>query len=332
MIDSDNISLIGGSGFIGSFLLRDLKLTGKKINIFDKKAPLHNENIEFVKGNILDKRLLEESIKYSDVLINLAAEHADNVSPKSLYYDVNVEGSKNICDVARNNSINNIIFISSVAVYGFSSRSLDEDSETNPFNDYGITKLEAEKVFINWQKEAPQDRKLIIVRPTAVFGINNRGNIFNLINQLRKLSFFMIGNGSNKKSIAYVENLTAFIKDTLNLKNGCHIFNYVDKPDFSMRKLVYLIKKTLGVDSRFTIKIPYFIALFFGYSLDILGFFLRRKFQISAIRIKKFCSNSLFETSFEKIGFEPPYELEEALEKTILYEFEKKNLNENIKN
>tara|TARA_B100001248_G_C27198467_1_gene370110 strand:- start:325 stop:603 length:279 start_codon:yes stop_codon:yes gene_type:complete len=92
-----------------------------------------------------------------------------------------------------------------------------------------------------------------------------------------------------------------------------------------MKNLVNLIKKTLGVKSKFTIKIPYLIALFFGYSLDILSFFLRKKFQISAIRIKKFCSNSLFETSFKKIGFEPPYKLEEALEKTILYEFKDKN-------
>ena len=89
----------------------------------------------------------------------------------------------------------------------------------------------------------------------------------------------MIGNGSNKKSIAYVENLSAFIKHTLNLRNGYHIFNYVDKPDFSMKNLVNLIKKTLGVKSKFTIKIPYLIALFFGYSLDIISFFLRKKFQ-----------------------------------------------------
>ncbi len=324
------VCLIGGNGFIGTNLQEVLKNEFETFS-FDKKNNKNSKN--FIEGDITNPATLEEGLnKDFDFLINLAAEHKDNVSPKSLYYDVNVQGSINICNVAKKLKINNIVFLSSVAIYGFSKTSCDEDSEKNPFNDYGKTKLEAEKIFLSWQKESPLERKLIIIRPTAVFGLNNRGNIFNLINQLRKLSFFMIGNGLNKKSIAYVENLSAFIKHTLNLRNGSHIFNYVDKPDFSMKNLVNLIKKTLGVDSKFTIKIPYFIALFIGYSLDILGFFLRRKFQISAIRIKKFCSNSLFETSFEKIGFEPPYELEEALEKTILYEFENKNLNENIKN
>lgn len=317
------VCLIGGNGFIGTNLQAVLENEFETFS-FDKKNIKNSKN--FIEGDVTNLATLEEGLnKNFDFLINLAAEHKDNVSPKSLYYDVNVQGSINICNVAKKLNINNIVFLSSVAIYGFSKTPCDEDSEKKPFNDYGKTKLEAEKVFLSWQKESPSERKLIIIRPTAVFGLNNRGNIFNLINQLRKLSFFMIGNGSNKKSIAYVENLSAFIKHTLNLRNGCHIFNYVDKPDFSMKNLVNLIKKTLGVKSRFTIKIPYLVALFFGYCLDILSFLLRKKFQISAIRIKKFCSNSLFETSFKKIGFEPPYKLEEALEKTILYEFEDKN-------
>ena len=320
----NKICLIGGNGFIGTNLQEKLQNNFETFT-FDKKNNKTSEN--FIHGDITNFESLESGLnKDFNILINLAAEHKDNVLPRSLYHDVNVQGSINICEVARKLNINNIVFLSSVAVYGFSKNICDEDSEKKPFNDYGKTKLEAEKVFINWQNEAPQDRNLIIVRPTAVFGANNRGNIYNLINQLRRLSIFMIGDGKNKKSIAYVENLSAFIKHTLELKKGCHIFNYVDKPDFSMESLVNLIKKTLGIKTRFTIKIPYFIAIFLGYLIDILAVFLRKKFQISAIRIKKFCSNSLFETSFNEIGFVPPYKLEEALEKTIIYEFKDKKL------
>ena len=70
-------------------------------------------------------------------------------------------------------------------------------------------KKKAEEVFIKWYQNSNLNN-LIIIRPTAVFGINNRGNIYNLLSQIYNGPFFMIGKGENVKSIAYVENLADF--------------------------------------------------------------------------------------------------------------------------
>ena len=105
--------------------------------------------------------------------------------------------------VCSEKGINKIVFTSTVAVYGFAKPGTDESGVINPFNEYGQQNLKLKKnlVAIFW------NNSLIIVRPTVIFGEGNRGNVFNLLNQIYSGQFLMVGNGRNKKSMAYVEIL-----------------------------------------------------------------------------------------------------------------------------
>ena len=149
------------------------------------------------------------------------------------------------CDAARKYKIKKIIFTISVAIHGFSHSNTDENGAPNYFNDYGRTKYQAEKIFKKWQTEDVKNRTLVIARPTVVFGEGNRGNVFNLLNQIASGKFLMIDNGKNKKSMAYVKNVAAFLEYSLRFKPGMHIYNYIDKPDFDMNTLVSKIREVL---------------------------------------------------------------------------------------
>ena len=251
------VNIVGGSGFIGTRLTKRL-MTHKKISlkITDK---IHSSS--FPSLSILsDVRLLnqlQDSISAGEIIINLAAEHRDNVYPLDLYDEVNVGGAKNICTIARNKNIQTIIFTSSVAVYGFAPIGTNESGEIKPFNDYGRTKWEAEQVYKAWQSEDPENRILVIVRPTVVFGERNRGNVFNLLRQIVSGKFLMVGDGLNRKSMAYVENLAAFLEYSLSFKPGIHIYNYIDKPDFTMNQLLGHVNKLLGRSSKIKIYLPF---------------------------------------------------------------------------
>jgi nucleoside-diphosphate-sugar epimerase len=96
----------------------------------------------------------------------------------------------------------------------------------------------AEDVYRQWREKDPENRSLIIVRPTVVFGEGNRGNVYNLLNQINSGAFAMIGNGKNKKSMAYVENLAAFLVKCIESDEKYAVYNYVDTPDFTMNELV----------------------------------------------------------------------------------------------
>ena len=262
--------------------------------------------------------------------INLAAEHRDDVRPLSLYDKVNVDGARNVCDLAKAKGINKIIFTSSVAVYGFAPLGINESGAIAPFNDYGRTKWEAEQVYKQWQAEDPQNRTLVIVRPTVVFGERNRGNVFNLLRQIVSGKFVMVGDGLNRKSMAYVENVAAFLEYSLDFKPGVHIYNYIDKPDFTMNTLIAHINKLLGRSSEIKFRLPFSLGLLIGAGFDLVAKITGKKFPISAIRVKKFCANSVYESSIESTDFVPPVPLMDAIERTVRFEFIEDHKNEQV--
>ena len=315
---NNDIAIVGGSGFIGtnlSNLLDDDQINHSIYDIVEPKKNKDYEHLDVVSPASLNK------INGSKCIINLAAEHKDNVFPAIKYDEVNVLGAKNVCNAARKYHINRIIFTSSVAVYGFAKPNTDENGEINYFNDYGRTKFLAEEIYREWFEEDSENRTLIIIRPTVVFGEENRGNVYNLLNQISSNKFLMIGNGKNIKSMAYVKNVAAFIKFSLNFKTGMHLYNYIDKPDIDMKSLVSISRDMLLNKKGMGIFLPGFIGLIIGKLFDFISFISKKELSISSIRIKKFLSTTQFSSSIDDTGFVPPFSLEEGLKRTIKNEF-----------
>jgi nucleoside-diphosphate-sugar epimerase len=316
-----NVCVIGGSGFIGTRLVRRLRSKEQlSVQITDKSPSKAHPDLV----TLGDVRLIEQlraSIPCESVIVNLAAEHRDDVRPLSLYDEVNVGGAKNICNVAREKRIQTIIFTSTVAVYGFAPIGTDETGEIAPFHDYGRTKFEAEQVFKAWQAQAPKERTLVIIRPTVVFGEQNRGNVYNLLRQIASGKFVMVGSGENRKSMAYVENIAAFIEYSMSFKPGVHIYNFIDKPDFSMNQLVGSVKRILGQPEEISFRLPFSLGYAIGKGFDLVASFTGKRLAISSIRVKKFCANSVYNTAIDETGFVAPVPLGQALEQTIRHEF-----------
>ena len=319
------VDVIGGSGFIGSRLVRRL-LANEKISVrITDKSPskLYPGLVKL--GDVRSIDQLRDSISNHSVIVNLAAEHRDDVRPLSLYTDVNVDGAKNICTVASEKKVKTIIFTSSVAVYGFAPIGTDESGEIAPFNDYGRTKYQAEQIFKSWQAEVPEERTLVIIRPTVVFGEQNRGNVFNLLRQIASGKFVMVGHGENRKSMAYVENVAAFIEYAMSFKPGVHLYNYVDKPDYTMNSLVANVNRILDRSEKIRLKLPFAVGFLIGKCFDLVAMLSGKRFSISSIRVKKFCTNSVYKTAIDKTGFVQPVTLEKAIMQTVRHEFIEKH-------
>lgn len=315
------ILIIGGSGFVGSRLISTI---GKKNCLnFDKNlSPFYPDITEIIDIRNANDIIIPKNIS---TVILLAAEHKDNVSPQSLYYDVNVNGTLNVLKSIDNSRVKNLIFTSSVAVYGLNKNNPSEENEKDPFNHYGKSKLKAEEIIEKWYKESSKNKSITIIRPTVIFGERNRGNVYNLFNQIISGKFMMIGNGENKKSMAYVGNVVELLKHfSNNPLPGLHIFNYSDKPDHSMKELVDLIRIKSGLSiSKFSI--PIWLGMLIGYFFDFLSFVLIKKLTISSVRVKKFCSETQFDAKKIHSIFNPPFSFEDAINRTLDFDFKKKD-------
>jgi nucleoside-diphosphate-sugar epimerase len=318
------VALIGGSGFIGSTLAPLLKAAGYKVRILDITEPAGAAHDEFALADVRDLGQLSAALDHCDLIVNLAAAHRDDVRPVSLYTEVNVRGAQNVCDAAAQHGIDTIIFTSSVAIYGLQEGEPDESTPAKPFNPYGSTKWAAETVYRDWQSAVPRTRILQIVRPTVVFGPGNRGNVYNLIAQLASGFFVMVGNGKNRKSMAYVGNVAAFLSYIVGVANtpGVSVYNYCDKPDFTMNELLATVRKALGKSGNIRLRIPYPLGMSIGFAFDLIARLTGRGFPISQVRVEKFCASTVFRADrLRETGFTPPFDLTRGLQDTIKAEF-----------
>jgi nucleoside-diphosphate-sugar epimerase len=320
------VAIIGAAGFVGNRLHKRFLRNGTKYKLYDKKT---TSNRELNLMDVTDIDSMNELAHY-ECIINLAAEHRDDIYPVSRYDDTNVQGAINVCNIASKNGINKIIFTSSVAIYGFATAGTDETGEPNYFNDYGRTKYLAELVYKEWQAEDPKNRTLIIVRPTVIFGEGNRGNVYNLLNQVASGKFAMFGNGKNIKSMADVENVAAFLEYSLTFEAGLHIYNYIDKPDFDMNTLISKVRNVLFNKNNVGLRLPAFLGTLIGLFADLIAKFTGKSLSISSIRVKKFMATTNFASSVSKTGFIPPVILEDGLTRTLRYEFLEDNSDKRI--
>jgi GlcNAc-P-P-Und epimerase len=310
------VLLTGGSGFIGSHfhrLLSDVEF----INI-DLVEPTFQYSASFIAGDIRNERDLRNALQNQniDTIISLAAKHHDFGIGHDEYFDTNEDGTKMICKLASEFNIKNIVFYSSVAVYGIQQNISNEGLLPEPDSPYGASKLAGEKALEKWSAENTE-RKVLIMRPTIVFGPNNMANMYNLIRQIDSGLYFHLGKADNIKSIAYVENVieaTLFLAK--RMKQGVSIYNYADEPQLTSRQIADLIAAALN--KKIKITVPKFIGVLLGLPFDLAIKVTGKNLPISTARIRKLGTQTYH--SAKKIfneGYTAKYTTSDGIKKMV---------------
>jgi UDP-glucose 4-epimerase len=152
------VLVIGGAGYIGSHVVKELLKSKHEVVVFDNLSSGLSTNLfqgtDFFLGDILLMSDLLECLKMyeCDAIIHLAALKAagESMHHPSKFSVNNLIGSINIINAAQMTGINNFVFSSSAAVYGAPQYNpIDEKHPTNPENYYGFTKLKVEEI-LKW--------------------------------------------------------------------------------------------------------------------------------------------------------------------------------------
>jgi GlcNAc-P-P-Und epimerase len=168
------------------------------------------------------------------------------------------------------------------------------------------------------------------VRPTVIFGEQNRGNVYNLLHQIARGRFIMFGSGTNRKSMAYVQNIAEFLAFSTQFGPGEHLYNYVDQPELDMNTLVARCRLVLFGRTSVGLRLPGWLGMLVGYGFDILATITRKKLPVSSVRVKKFMKSTAFGSSISNTGFKPSCTLAEGIERTLRYEFLEDHSGDNL--
>ena len=245
----------------------------------------------------------------ADWLFNFAAIHREPGHEFREYFDTNLPGARNVCGYADQIGCKNILFTSSIAVYGEITAPTEEYAKTYPDTGYGISKLCAELIHETWQRADP-GRRLIIVRPGVVYGPGDPGNILRLIRAIQKGIFVMPGDGSVRKSYAYIYGLLESMDFTMARPERYLCYNYVERETESLSELVSSITARLGI-RRARVHVPKPLLVLLAYAAQLAS---GGRSPIHPVRVRKAAqSTHIVPAELIRLGFEFRYDFAESL-------------------
>ncbi|MCF7907724.1 MAG: NAD(P)-dependent oxidoreductase [Candidatus Omnitrophica bacterium] len=244
-----NVLVTGATGFIGRHLVREL-LHHKKYDVFcfvrnPKKAKLlEGLGAQLIYGDITDKKSLAKLKGYKIDLAFHCAAYVENKNIKKLH-QVNVQGTRNVCDICLEHRVSRLVYLSSVAVIsGNTELPLREDLPFAATNAYGESKIEAEKVALEFRNKG---LAITILRPPIVYGEDEPHALKFLLKLLKARLLPLINQGENILHLAYVENVVSamlFCLESDEFLKGS--FFVADKEALRVKDIFKALAKGIG--------------------------------------------------------------------------------------
>jgi nucleoside-diphosphate-sugar epimerase len=188
-----NILVIGGAGYVGTHLVSELIKKKYSVTVFDLfiygNFLEKNNNLDIIKGDIRDLKLLGSVIKNFDCVIHLACISNDpsfDLNPQ-LGKSINFDPFEDLIKICKNEGIKRFIYASSSSVYGVKlEKDVDENSSLEPLTDYSKYKALCEDILLKYNNK---DFTCCVVRPATVCGYSKRQRLDLVVNILTNLAY-----------------------------------------------------------------------------------------------------------------------------------------------
>ncbi|MBK7425610.1 MAG: NAD(P)-dependent oxidoreductase [Saprospiraceae bacterium] len=235
------ILVTGASGFIGSKVVRHLFTHGFNVQAWGRRKVLPTDH--------LPKEVVYRSFDLNEPIppigftwvIHCAGLASHTASEKALH-DTNVVATQNILEACSENT--SFVFISSGSVYPATDAIFRESDAEDISNipDYGRTKLQAEKVCLQYENKI---KNLFILRPRAVYGPGDNQLLPRLKNLVKGSYFLLPGDGKNQISMCHVDNLCDAIEKIIHSKLvGSFVWNVCDKQSYELANILKPLMET----------------------------------------------------------------------------------------
>ncbi|MEK7449556.1 MAG: NAD(P)-dependent oxidoreductase [Planctomycetota bacterium] len=288
-----------------------------------------SNRIEVARGDVVDKKSMTEFFKDSEgaTLFHLAGViHPDKKMGGGVkqFYRVNVDGTKNVLDLAKEHRVKKVIVISSDSQSGFNPNKehrFTEDSPYNPYMNYGRSKMLMEQIvngYVNLD-----DMDITIIRTCWLYGPNQPERHTEFFTMIKEGKVPMIGDGTNLCSMSYVDNTcSGMLLASINSATKGKTYWIADERPYSMNEIIDTIADVLENDFGFKvnhrrIRLPNLvgsIAYLIDSMLQGMGFYNKKIHVLSEMNKNSACS---IELARKEIGYNPVLSLREGMNKSI---------------
>ena len=311
----------GANGLVGSHLVERLLFKDYQVICLVRKTSnlrwLSGLEVEYVYADINEKDSLKDVVKDVDLVFHVAG--LTKAKNREEYFKANCQGTKNLIEVCgeHNPRIKRFVYISSQAAVGpgKDERPLDETAPCNPITDYGKSKLEGEKIVLEFSSKLP----VTVIRPPAVYGPRDPDilSFFKVANKGFKTLF---GKGERYLSLCYIEDLIDGIILAAESSKGIgQIYFIADDQIYSWREAFGIIAKVLNKKT-ITLRIPNIFLFTMAFIAENIFRLLGKPTVVNIQKVReitqKYWVCDVFKAKKE-LGFSPKYKLEEGAKKTV---------------
>jgi len=316
------VLITGASGFVGGHLAQTLAEKNVKTKLLVRQTsrlPFEvGPNMELCYGDVTDEDSLRKAALGVKVIFHLAgALRSDDFS---YYKNINVEGTRNVCEAAaRVKGLKKMVFVSSLSAAGPSKagRPIDETMTGNPVSYYGKSKLMAEDIVQSFGKKFPWT----ILRPGAVYGPREK-DIFNYFKMVRQGLVLLPGDDSQEVSFVHVMDLVEVMtRAALSPKTTGQVYFVSDGSGYRWGQIASYIGKALN-KSYLTIKVPIGIVKIVAHLSGLWGRVTGKPAILNGNKVKEalvpgwVCSNRKL---CRDLSFKPRFDLRRGIADTARF-------------
>lgn len=307
------VAVTGGTGCLGRPLVERLIVDGAYPKLLtlpkDPSRTYLDKKIEIIVGDLNTPQALDLLARDCDIVFHLASKVHSVPGTKEEeegFFRVNVEGTRNLLEAAKKNSVKRVVFYSTVGVYGKDANFHgDELSPCQPGSVYAESKYLAEQLVLNSSNDGGPEG--VVLRFPVVYGPLDRGNVAKLIKAIHSRLFFYFGDGNCLRSMISSKNAAeAAVKAAFEPKAANEVFCVTDELDYTMNELVDSICHALGIRRR-PYHVPVSLADLAGRCGDVLRKWGHVPFPVDSDRVRKLSRPLTFSCEKAKrvLGYEP---------------------------
>ncbi len=247
------------------------------------------------------------------------------------FYEVNVAGTRNLLEMAERAGVHRAVIVSSNSPLGTNphpDQLFDESSPYHPYMGYGRSKMQMELVVQQVQQRGKLET--VVIRPPWFYGPDQPERQTLFFNLIRKGRFPIVGDGQNRRSMVYVDNLCQGLILARNTAAAVgQTYWIADSRPYTMLEIVGTIENLMKNEFGFKVahsrlKLPYFaseVARAGDWSLQKLGLYQQKLHVLSEMNQTIACAIAKAE---RELAYNPQIELEEGMRRSIQWCIEQK--------